>query len=453
MATSAQLAEWRTCPRCGSTLEHEERSVHCPSCGLEEYGNPAPTASAVIRDDEGRILLGRRARDPGAGLWDLLGGFLDEGEEPVEALRRELREETGLEIEPGEFLGGLPDRYGEEGNWTVNLYWEARLGAGEPEPADDVAEIAWFPRRRAAASGGIRLRQHGRAPRAGRSRLLLACSARCSRSPPASAGASATSSAGFAPSGCPCSPCWWSPRPPGVTGIALVVAIRADGPPAARYVGYAALAGICGAVGLTALYRGLAVGPMSVVAPISATAAVIPVVFGIVAGERPSALQGAGIALAVVGVVLASRARGVDGGRGTMAEGVGLALVAAVAFGLLLVALGEASEGDALWGTLSMRTTSFGLLVLAALLLRPSFALAERDLAVLLLIGVLDTLGNALFAVATTKTLLSLVAVLGQLYPVVTVLLARVLLGERLSTGQGAGVVSAFGGVVLITAG
>ncbi len=136
-----------------------------------------------------------------------------------------------------------------------------------------------------------------------------------------------------------------------------------------------------------------------------------------------------------------------------MREGVGLALVAAVAFGLLLVALGEASEGDALWGTLSMRTTSFSLLVLTALLLRPSFALGERDLPVLLLIGVLDTLGNALFAVATTKSLLSLVAVLGQLYPVVTVLLARVLLGERLSGSQGAGVVSTFAGVALITAG
>ena len=242
----------------------------------------------------------------------------------------------------------------------------------------------------------------------------------------------------------------------GVTSIALVVAIRAVGPPEARYVGSAVLAGICGAIGLAALYRGLAVGPMSVVAPISATAAVVPVVFGIASGERPSALQSLGIALAFAGVVRQGallRAREVDGRRSTVREGVGLALVAAVAFGLLLVALGEASEGDALWGTLSMRTTSFSLLVLTALLLRPSFALGERDLPVLLLIGVLDTLGNALFAVATTKSLLSLVAVLGQLYPVVTVLLARVLLGERLSGSQGVGVVSTFAGVALITAG
>jgi drug/metabolite transporter (DMT)-like permease len=239
----------------------------------------------------------------------------------------------------------------------------------------------------------------------------------------------------------------------GLATIALVVAVRGDGPPAARYLGYAALAGVAGAVGLAALYRGLAVGPMSIVAPISATAAVVPVVFGVLSGERPSPAQGAGIGLAVAGVLLAARAPRADGLGRTVAEGAGLALVAALAFGLLLVALGEASEGDALWGTLTMRATSFGLLVLTALALRPSFALAERDLPVLLLIGVLDTLGNALFALATTKSLLSLAAVLGQLYPVVTVLLARIVLGERLSGGQAAGVASAFAGVALITAG
>ena len=145
MATSEQLAEWRACPRCGTPLEHAERAVRCPSCGLEEYANPAPTASALIRDEHGRILLARRAHEPGAGLWDLLGGFMDEGEEPLETLRRELREETGLAGHPGEFLGAIPDRYGEDGVRTVNFYWDARLAAGEPQPADDVAELAWFP--------------------------------------------------------------------------------------------------------------------------------------------------------------------------------------------------------------------------------------------------------------------------------------------------------------------
>jgi drug/metabolite transporter (DMT)-like permease len=238
----------------------------------------------------------------------------------------------------------------------------------------------------------------------------------------------------------------------GLTTIALVVAVRGAGPPDARHLLYGSLAGVCGAVGLAALYRGLAVGPMSIVAPISATAAAVPVVFDLVTGDRPSDAQAVGIALAVAGVVLASRAGAAEGRRAS-AEGVGLALVAAVSFGLLLVLLGEASEGDPYWGTLAMRGTSFSLLVLAALVLRPSFALAERDLPVLLLIGVLDTAGNALFAVATTESLLSVAAVLGQLYPVVTVLLARFVLGERMSRGQGAGVVGAFAGVALITAG
>ena len=145
MATAAQLADWRSCPRCGTALDHGERSVSCPSCGLEEYANPAPTASALVRDADGRILLARRAGDPGKGLWDLLGGFMDEGEEPLQTLRRELREETGLELEVGDFLGGIPDTYGENGIHTVNLYWSATVAGGEARPADDVAELAWFP--------------------------------------------------------------------------------------------------------------------------------------------------------------------------------------------------------------------------------------------------------------------------------------------------------------------
>ena len=74
-----------------------------------------------------------------------LGGFMDEGEEPLETLRRELREETGCEIEVGKFLGGLPDRYGDDGIWTINFYWEATI-LGDPRPGDDVAELSWFPR-------------------------------------------------------------------------------------------------------------------------------------------------------------------------------------------------------------------------------------------------------------------------------------------------------------------
>ncbi len=238
----------------------------------------------------------------------------------------------------------------------------------------------------------------------------------------------------------------------GLVSIAALVVLRGDGPPPARYLVDAALAGLCATVGLAAFYRGLAIGAMSVVAPISATSAVVPVVVGVAGGERPSGIQAAGIAIALVGVVLVSREPGVGGPR-RRAAGVGLALLAALAFGLLLVALDASSNGDALWGTLGLKITSFTLFTLAALAIRPSFARARPDVLALVAVGVLDTAGVAFFALASTEGLLTVVAVLAQLYPVVTVLLARVLLRERISSRQWLGVYGALVGATLITAG
>jgi ADP-ribose pyrophosphatase YjhB (NUDIX family) len=144
MTESPLFAGWTYCPRCRTELQREERSVRCPSCGLAVYANPAPTASAIVLDDEGRVLLARRGAEPGAGLWDLLGGFIDEGEEPLPALRRELEEEVSLAIEPLEYLGGYPDRYGEDGIYTLNLYWTARITGGELELDDEISEVGWF---------------------------------------------------------------------------------------------------------------------------------------------------------------------------------------------------------------------------------------------------------------------------------------------------------------------
>jgi len=145
MGRSPFFDGWKSCPRCTADLEIADGEAHCPECGLLVYANPVPTVSGLLVDEAGRILLARRAADPGAGLWDLLGGFMDEGELPLETLAREMREEIGVAIEPAAFFGAWPDRYGDAGVWTLNLYWTARIVEGEPAPADDVSEVAWFP--------------------------------------------------------------------------------------------------------------------------------------------------------------------------------------------------------------------------------------------------------------------------------------------------------------------
>jgi ADP-ribose pyrophosphatase YjhB (NUDIX family) len=140
------LYGWRVCPRCGAELAHEERRVECGACGFVFWANSQPAACALVADGEGRLLLGRRARQPWRGYWDTPGGFLEEGEHPLDALRRELLEETGLEVEPERFVGANVDRYGDgpEAPSTLNLYWTARVVGGEERPADDVSELRWF---------------------------------------------------------------------------------------------------------------------------------------------------------------------------------------------------------------------------------------------------------------------------------------------------------------------
>ena len=144
MPTVSELDGWRYCPRCRSELDREDRKVECPQCGFVTYAASKPTASAACVDDSGRVLLSRRGVEPFKGLWDVPGGFLEECEHPLECLHRELREEAGVEIEPLELLGIWMDVYGEGGECTLNLYWAARIVEGDPQPADDVAELRWF---------------------------------------------------------------------------------------------------------------------------------------------------------------------------------------------------------------------------------------------------------------------------------------------------------------------
>ena len=241
-------------------------------------------------------------------------------------------------------------------------------------------------------------------------------------------------------------------------GVALVVlvaavALQAERPPGTESLLYAAGAGAVGVAGLGALYRGLAVGAMAVVAPIAALGAGIPVVVGVATGDRPGAVQVAGILLALAGVALAAREEAPEGGGARLAVGVGLAAAAALGIGLFLVGMDAAADEDVVWALAAARLTSVVLLCVAVLATRPDLASTRPHLGAVAAIGLLDLGANALFTLASTEGLVSVASVCSSLYPVVTIILAASLLGERVRPAQTAGIALVMLGVVGIAAG
>jgi drug/metabolite transporter (DMT)-like permease len=238
-----------------------------------------------------------------------------------------------------------------------------------------------------------------------------------------------------------------------LVGLAgLVVWITASGAARPGPVLLLALAaGIAGVIGLGCLYRAMAVGAMGIVAPISATSPVVPLAVDLVRGRSPSAVQWAGIVLALTGIVLVSREP--RGGSGPVAAGVGLALVAALGFGLFIVGLGEAAQESAPWAAGTARLGSVTALVLALSLTRTVPRVSARLLPLIAAVGVFDTGANALIALAAGRGSIGIVAVLSALYPIATILLARAILHERLGTTRTVGGLTALGGAALIAAG
>lgn len=237
----------------------------------------------------------------------------------------------------------------------------------------------------------------------------------------------------------------------GLVGVLVWLGLSENGFPGPTAAAWAAGAGVGGAVGLAALYRGLAIGAMGIVAPISAIAAVIPFAVGVAGGERPSGLQLAGVVAALGGVALASREPAASGGG--RAAGVGLALVAAVGFGAYFVFLDRAAAESIPWAVASARSTSVVLAVAAALAIGATLRPGAGHLPAVAAVGLFDVGANALFALATTRGYLSVASVLTSLYPIVTVALAALLLRERIAPAQRVGVLAALAGAAMITAG
>ena len=242
-----------------------------------------------------------------------------------------------------------------------------------------------------------------------------------------------------------------------VAAVAMGIAYVAGSGDAFPDLGAAALAtgaGVAGCAALAAFYRGLAIGTMSIVAPVSATGAAVPVLVGLATGERPGAIQVAGIVVAMGGIILAAREPADVAPGLALRASLALAGLAALGFGTFFVLIDRATElGGAPWSLLLVRVGEVALLGGLALATRPAMPSGVRDAAPLLGIGVLDFSATAFFALATEQGLLSVVSVVGSLYPAVTVVLARVVLAERVARSQELGVVLTLAGVVAISAG
>lgn len=222
----------------------------------------------------------------------------------------------------------------------------------------------------------------------------------------------------------------------------VVVALAEPGDPSRVDLAWGLLAGIGSGSGTAFLYRGLSAGRMGVVAPVSAVGAVlVPLLVGLLAGERPDLLAWTGIVLALPGIWLVSREEdGVDGaGTGGGGDGLLDGVLAGLGFGLLFAALGQVPDSAGYWPLVANQTTSVLSMALVAVLVGANPLPRRRAEAVGLVPGVLATLAVLFFILATHRGLLSLAAVITSLYPAFTVLLAIVVLRERVHRAQALG--------------
>jgi drug/metabolite transporter (DMT)-like permease len=239
----------------------------------------------------------------------------------------------------------------------------------------------------------------------------------------------------------------------GLLALVVIVAIDRGSAPIAHDVVAGAGAGSVGMIGIVLLYRGLANGTMSVVAPITAVGAgVVPFAWGVMTGERPSTVALVGVAAALLAVALVSAADAVEDARATRRD-IGAALIAGCAFGVVFILLGSTSSESGMWPVLAARVASVTIMTTGVLLARRPFKPVPGSWRVVGVAGVLDVTANALYVLASRHGLLSLVSVLSALYPAATIVLARLVLTERINRTQLLGIGLALTGVTLIAAG
>jgi len=279
----------------------------------------------------------------------------------------------------------------------------------------------------------------------------------------------------------------------GLLTAVLAVVVRGAAYPGSGFLVAGVIAGVSSLVAVTSLYKALAIGSMSIVAPINAAYPIVPVIYGLAQGERPSATQLAGMALVVGGVIVASYVRESVGAGRSAAQadgaaptgdrlsfvpapdiGIGLApqpshgsaarpprlfaslvlaVIATLASGCVLTALSSAAETDPYWGLIVVRAVALAGMGVVVAVTRSSLGVRPAQVPLLLGIGALDTIATGFFAVATTHGYLSVVSVIAALFPLGTMALAAVFLSERLRPYQYGGVAAALTGVALVALG
>ena len=247
----------------------------------------------------------------------------------------------------------------------------------------------------------------------------------------------------------------WS-QPAGAGALCLVLLLTHQAPVGAS-IAWGAAAGLVGGLAAVLFYRGLAVGQVSIVVPVSACAAVVPVVVALAMGEVPDAPAMAGIAAVILGIVLVSLRPGpTPDGVGTPRTALACALGAACGFGMFFVLLDQGSAVPAAspwWAVVGARGGVLATLLAMIAARLGSAPWPGRGIGAVAAIGVIDTAGTVLFAYASMQGNLGIVSVVGSLYPVLTVVLGRIVLAERPTRVQNTGVTLALVGVALLAGG
>ncbi len=214
---------------------------------------------------------------------------------------------------------------------------------------------------------------------------------------------------------------------------------------------YAIPAGFIGLFSMFLLYRGLAVGSMSILAPISATGVTLPVIWGILWGDDLSGLQLIGIVAAILGSLLAAMEKEKNHSNKRLTKGIGYAVSAAVFIGFYFIFMDMAAAHNPVWASIIMRSSTLLFLIPILYLARLPMGVGKTNLPLIMLMGSVDTIAAFSFAIATSKGMLSQVAVISCLYPAVTALLSAIVVQERIQKIQSLGVMFAITGIVLIS--